>query len=193
MYVSGDWLLDYHGDNGPEATYRVAYWAEKVDYQWNGWQQPRFSRAVAGEVVVEQQRYFNSQRDGEHANVSVATMVWDDDVIVVIDVSDDEPVVQRIGPDDDGLYPLGLDWCWVDMTKYLGPDGVVDGVVGGPGVVDQVLAEVDGWWERRQAIVGVRSPTLEEWQSSWQRSANDGIGLLHRLAKAVRDERMATK
>lgn len=75
--------------------------------RWNGWLQPRFTRAEAEKIVA----YFTSSQNDEDTLLS-----WDGDVIVHTTPAyeGEEPV--RSEPDRDGLYMIGDGWCWWDAA-----------------------------------------------------------------------------
>jgi hypothetical protein len=128
MFVSGDWLITDHGNNGALPTYREGYWCEVGGY-WNGWVEPLFTREVAEQVVRRQLDLFLAEPFD-----TAGFLMWDvDDVLYVgitldPDVEDVEVNVERVRPGADGLYALSCSWCWYEVT--VGLDGDVDDVYG---------------------------------------------------------------
>lgn len=102
--VRGDWMPE-DAESYPAV----------VDSLWNGWAVPSFDRATAERVVADQASLLDDWADAP-------TMVWDGDVIVFHDPNSMEPdETYRIGPEEDGRYPMGLGWCW-EMESADDPD-----------------------------------------------------------------------
>lgn len=84
------------------------YEAADLGPTWNGWETPRFTKSEAERVVADQGNIDDADQ----------TLEWhtEDGVAYVLSRfapgSDDE-VVEFIAPDADGLYNLGLGWCWM--------------------------------------------------------------------------------
>ncbi len=110
--------------------------------RWNGWACPSFSREVV-ELIIEAQMRYVQENEGDEFR-------WDDDnPEVLLQISGTynsdggylydfrnytdgrkwrrgelmcgTPGIERVAPDEDGLYPIGShSWCWSIDDEYEG-------------------------------------------------------------------------
>jgi hypothetical protein len=126
LYFSGDWCID---DVPGPAT---AYEAVRFGPSWNGWVTPVVTKTVAEHIVERQQQIARDNPD-----IDSQMLAWHNDDLLVIEPDNDpenHPLADVIHPTEDGLYGIGLGWCWwsavntdgIDYRVVLSNGGVFD-------------------------------------------------------------------
>lgn len=92
--ISGDWL------DGR------TYVAERIAGYWNGWAMPVVRRDVVDQLIADNEAL------RAHYDDDVDELWWEGDTLCRLRSQYDDATVERIAPRIDGLYDIGLDWCW---------------------------------------------------------------------------------
>jgi hypothetical protein len=102
--VTGDW----RANGGAEP---IEAFAKKNT--WNGWTIPFMDRDHAEQVVQEQYAMYLDMRGNDlEAQPDIDRLWWDGDTLCC--GNSEGTHTQRVEPDADGLYDMGLGWTWYE-------------------------------------------------------------------------------
>lgn len=127
---SGEWMWT-DGGEGPDYA-RIGFVGTLID-TWNGWAVFSCTRPVAEAIIADLQDQRGRERErlqgrgvaeqdlDRQVDARFAVVSFDGDTVVVDQrvQSDDPEAIERIAPDNDGLYvAMGRNWCWEAVDPY---------------------------------------------------------------------------